>query len=98
MSDAPVFQENRFALLMGCCESRRMFSMTYQRSKPNYSRPSAKQRKQSNPMQKGLSLITHNGITVAELYGSKVAIIDMNAGTIHLNSHGWTTRSTTKAM
>lgn len=49
-------------------------------------------------MQKGLSLVTHNGVTIAELYGAKVAVIDMNTKKAMFDTHGWSTRSTVKAI
>ena len=45
---------------------------------------------------KGLSITTHNGITVAKLYDTNIVIVDSTKGIVTLNSGGWLTKHTKK--
>lgn len=47
---------------------------------------------------KGLSIVNHNGLTIAQLYQTKIVIIDHVNNTVQLNSGGWNTNHTKKCI
>lgn len=49
-------------------------------------------------MQKGLSLVSYRDLTLAKLHQTVVAVVDRSEGLIKLQTGGWVTNATCKAI
>lgn len=45
---------------------------------------------------KGMSVVNHAGFEIAQLYDTRIVIVDHNTGEIIVNSGGWKTKHTKK--